>query len=132
MGIFSRILGLCKTKPPADPACWKFMDGKIEVDIARAPELKPRGGAVRLEGKGLPVRVLVFQGDDGGYHAVHNKCTHMGRRLDPLPGQTELECCSVNKSRFGYGGDKLNGPAKGAVTVFPVDRVDGKIVVALK
>jgi len=37
--IFQRLLGLCATKKPSDEGCWTFDDGKIVVDLARAPEL---------------------------------------------------------------------------------------------
>ena len=82
---FQRIFGLPATQKPLDPQCWSFSDGKITIDLKRATELKKPGGALRLEGNGLPMRVLVIRGDDGKFHAFHNRCTHMGhRRLDPV------------------------------------------------
>ncbi len=131
MGFISRILGIPKTKKPADPGCWQYNDGRVEVDLNRTPELSGKGGAIRLEGSGLPLRVLVFQGEDGEFHAWKNKCTHAGRRLDPLPGQPQVECCSVNKSKFEYDGDKKAGPAKGPVTVLPLQQEDGRLVIDL-
>ncbi|MEW5723852.1 MAG: Rieske 2Fe-2S domain-containing protein, partial [Thermodesulfobacteriota bacterium] len=109
MGLFSRLFGICKTRPPADPACWRLEEGQIEIDLAAAPELGRKGGAVRLEGSGLPERVLVFRGEDGGFYALSNRCTHMGRRLDPLPGSSQVECCSVSRSRYDYQGTRTAG-----------------------
>lgn len=129
MGIFSRIFGIAKTKPPARADCWSYRNGRVEVDLDRATELSTRGGAVRLEGNGLPKRILVLRGEDGGYYAYLNKCTHAGRRLDPLPGQPALECCSVNKSKFDYQGAKTGGPAKGPLTPYPVDVQGQKITI---
>ena len=131
MGIISRILGLPRTKTPADPECWNFESGRIEVFLDRAGELNSPGGALRLEGRGLPVRVLVFKGEDEAFHALPNKCTHAGRRLDPLPGSGGLECCSVSKSTFSYEGDKTGGPAKGPVGSFPVAQQDGRLIIDL-
>ena len=58
MGFFKRLLGICRTQPPADPTCWKPGNGKIEVDLAQAAELGKPGGAIRLEGSGLADRGL--------------------------------------------------------------------------
>ena len=87
MGILKRIFGICDTKPPKDPKCWWFEDGKAIVDLSRARELSAGGGAIRLEDRGLPKRILVHRGADGEFRAYENICTHMGRRIDPLVAQ---------------------------------------------
>ncbi|MBU0517146.1 MAG: Rieske 2Fe-2S domain-containing protein, partial [Proteobacteria bacterium] len=84
-----------------------------------------------LEGKGLPHRVLVLMGQDGNYYALNNKCTHGGRRLDPQPGQDQLQCCSVGKSVFHYAGHPLSGPAKGRLEVYPLDKQGANLVIRL-
>jgi nitrite reductase/ring-hydroxylating ferredoxin subunit len=129
MGFWSRILGICQTRPPADAGCWRFEQGALTVDLDRAPELAAPGGAIRLEGEGLPRRLLVVHGGDDTFHVFQNKCTHGGRRLDPLAGSEAVRCCSVGKSTFDYAGHKLSGPAKGDVTSFPVDRQGSNLVV---
>ena len=131
MGILSRILGISRTQKPSDPGCWSFSGGAVEVELAKAPELSQAGGALRLEGGGLPKRVLVVFGEDGRYHAFFNKCSHAGRRLDPLPGQPQVECCSVGKSRFDYSGQYLSGMAKGPVNILPVEMRDSRLVIKL-
>ncbi len=65
------------------------------------------GSGVRLEGKGLDPRLLVFHGDDGQYHAIDNRCTHMGRRIDTIAGSGTIQCCSVSKSTFTYDGQPV-------------------------
>jgi len=132
MGLFKRILGICETRPPADAGCWSFADGKIEITLARAAELAQPGGAIRLEGRSLPRRVLVFHGDDGRYHALPNRCTHVGhRRLDVLPGQGKIRCCSIGQSEFDYAGGRLAGSAKTSIVPLAVE-VDGeRLIVAL-
>ena len=129
--IFQRVLGICATRQPADEGCWKFEDGKIIVDLERAPELAERNGAVRLEKKNLPNRVLVIQGDDGRYYAFRNRCTHARRRLDPVPGKQQVQCCSVGKSTFEYRGKRVSGSAKKAVDTYAVTCESGKLVIAL-
>jgi nitrite reductase/ring-hydroxylating ferredoxin subunit len=129
MSIWKRILGISNTKPPAEAGCWTYGNGTLEVDLARVRELDRPGGAIRLEGGGLPVRVLVVHGEKGKYYALKNKCTHFGRRLDPLPGQPQIQCCSVNKSTFDYTGKKVSGPAKGPVTILPLEDKGGRLVI---
>jgi hypothetical protein len=55
----------------------------------------------------------------------------MGRKLDPVPGQPVLRCCSVNHSTFDFQGQKLTGPAKGPVTVFGTEIKNGNLVINL-
>ena len=129
--IFQRILGICATKQPSDEDCWTFENGKIIVDLARAPELGRLNGAIRLEKKNLPERVLVIQGDDGEYYAFKNRCTHGKRLLDPMPAIQQVQCCSIGKSTFDYGGKKISGPAKGDIDTYIMTVEDGKLLIAL-
>jgi len=126
-----RILGISATKTPADEGSWIYVDGKITVDLKRVPEIAEASGAVRLEGKGCPKRVLLFNGEDGQYHAVCNKCSHAGRRVDPDPVTGKLQCCSVNKSTYEYDGGTVHGPAKNHLVPFDVEEQDGTLVITI-
>jgi nitrite reductase/ring-hydroxylating ferredoxin subunit len=126
-----RLLGLCATPPPRDPDCWQVRDGRLVVDLARAPELERPDGALRLEGRGLPQRVLVVRAAGGAYHAFRNRCTHAGRRLDPLPGAGQVQCCSVGKSTFDHGGRRIAGSARKDLVTFPVHQEEGRLVITL-
>jgi hypothetical protein len=68
-----RIFGLPATSKPHDPQCWSFSAGKVIIDLKRATGLNIPGGALRLEGAGLPMRVLAVRGDDGAFYAFHNR-----------------------------------------------------------
>jgi len=129
--IFQRILGICATKAPGDPACWACDGGNLTVDLARAAELTPKGGAIRLEGKGLPRRVLVYRDDSGSLRAIENKCAHKGRRIDPVPGEGILQCCSVNAAAYEYSGKRIEGPGEGHVRPLDLREENGKAVVRL-
>ena len=133
MGILKRLLGICATQVPANSGCWTYANGKLEVVLDKTPELSQKGGAVRLEGPSLPKRVLVVHGQDGAFHAFPNRCTHIGhRRLDPLPGQNAVRCCSVNKSTFDYQGEVVSGPTLSRLYGVPIEVLeasDGRLVV---
>ncbi len=132
MKFLKRIFGICETPLPMDNTCWAYADQTIRLQLDRAPELTRPGGAVRLEGKGLPKRVLVVHGGEGDYYALGNRCTHMGRRIDPLPGSDRIECCSVSKSTFTYDGVPVGGAARKPLEVFPVSTEGNAIRILVK
>jgi nitrite reductase/ring-hydroxylating ferredoxin subunit len=120
--------GICRTEP-LDPAAWDVRDSKIFIALKDAPALQTPGGAVRLDGKGLSRSVLVVNRPADGYVCVENRCTHMGRKLDPEPDGQTLRCCSVNHSTFDYQGNKLTGPAKGPVRVYRHEEKEGNLII---
>jgi len=119
MKFFKRILGICET-PEADAQSWQVSGTQILADLSKIPALSQPGNAVRLEGKGLSARILLVHGTDGNYHAFVNKCSHMGRRIDPVSGENSLCCCSVSKSAYTYDGNVISGPAKSPLRTLPV------------
>jgi nitrite reductase/ring-hydroxylating ferredoxin subunit len=129
---FQRIFGVPATSKPLDPQCWRFDGGMILIDLKRATELKKPGGALRLDKGGLPLRVMVIRGDDGKFHAFHNRCTHIGhRRLDPVPGTGTVQCCSVGKSTYTYDGKKICGPPTGPIKTFKIEVEGDRLIVFL-
>ena len=132
MGFIKRLFGICETTPPTNADGWNLSGGKIEIQLDRVPELANKGGAIRLEGKGTPEKVLVIHGQNGNFHAFKNRCTHAGLRIDPFGADEQIRCCSISKSTFDYTGKLLSGPAKGSLTSFRVEREDGKLTVYLE
>ena len=103
----------------------------MTVRLSEAAALAPSCGAVRLEGKELASSVLIVHTDGNHYLAFENRCTHGGRKLDPIAGKEELRCCSVNHSRFDYQGNKLSGPAEGSLKRYAVEKRGEELVVTL-
>lgn len=132
MKFLKRMFGVCETKQPADPDCWRYEAGRLEVDLLHAPELADKGGALRFEGDVLPKRVLVVHGADDEFRAYHNKCTHVGRRIDVLDAGELLECCSVSKSGYALTGQNLRGPGRDALALFPTTMAESKLFVELE
>ena len=131
MKFLKRIFGICETPRAADAMAWSYGNGQVRIDLSRMPELKKSGSGVRLEGRGLNPRLLVLHGDDGEYHAIANRCTHMGRRIDTIAGSNTIQCCSVSKSTFTYDGKPVGGAAKKPVKTYPVARDGETLTISL-
>jgi nitrite reductase/ring-hydroxylating ferredoxin subunit len=130
---FQRILGIPATHQPNSSDSWTYDGTKIVVDLEKALELEKPGGAIRLEGGNLPMRVLVMRDEDGKVHAFENRCTHGGhRRLDPVPGTDTVQCCSVGKSTYDYSGKRIYGPAPGDIATLPIEIHDKQLVVKME
>lgn len=129
--IFQRIFGIPATKPPVDANSWKYTDGKLVIDLSKAPELSEPYGAVHLEGDKLPVQLLVLQDGAGNFRAFENKCEHAGRKLDPVPGTETIQCCSMGKATYDYDGNVLSGSAEKPVKHLNVKKENGTLVVEL-
>ena len=127
-----RLLGKSATTEPGIEGSWNYADGTLTIDLGKALELKIPGGAMRFEGKNLPKRVLVVHTENGEYRAFHNRCTHLGhRRLDPVPGTDTVQCCSLNKSTYDSGGNKIFGPAPHPIPRYPVKKEQEFLIVSM-
>jgi nitrite reductase/ring-hydroxylating ferredoxin subunit len=120
MGILKKIFGICETRKPNDPGCWTYSNGILKIDLNRALELLKPNSSIRLEGEELPGRILVIRDKAGMFHAYKNKCTHMGRRIDPLPKTSELRCCSLMGSLFNAKGEIISGLGNGNLKRYEV------------
>ena len=130
---FQRILGIPATPKPTNPDSWTYDGTKIFLDLDKTPELEKRGGAVRLEGGKLPIRVLVMRDEDGTVHAFENCCTHGGhRRVDPVPGTATVQCCSIGKSTYNHSGKRLHGPAPANIVTLSTALLDNVLVIKLE
>ncbi len=129
-GFFKSVFGICNT-PRLPTEYWRQEGDQVCFRLSDAPELQAPDGAVYLAGAGLTAPVLVVNAGDQGFIAFRDKCTHGGRKLDPVPGQAQVRCCSVGKSTFTHSGEKVSGPAKGPITGYPVEVRDGELVITV-
>ena len=102
--IFQRLFCITISPLPADTGCWTISGDEMQVDLDRAPELRPVGRSIRIEGERLPDRVLLVHGEDGIYRAFRNRCACGGFRIDPVPGEQKVRCCTPMQSTYDYTG----------------------------
>jgi cytochrome b6-f complex iron-sulfur subunit len=129
-GFFRSLLGICDTAKP-DPGLWVLDGSLVRVEVKKIPQLQKAYGAVYLEGQGLNAPVLIVRGEENGYVAFENRCTHFGRKLDPVLGKPLVRCCSVGHSMFDFQGKVLGGPAKGPIKVYQAEMREDELVVHL-
>ena len=126
------VLGICETKL-LDQELWSIEQSNVvRVKLSQMPEPCQKGGGVYLKGQGLHKPILLVRTEDDQYLAFTNRCTHWGhRKLDPVPGQRILRCCSIGRSTFDYEGKKISGPAKDPLTRSEVELSEGDLLVKL-
>ena len=131
MSIIKSMLGICESEALSDNL-WNVEGKTVKVKIGSMAEPLQKGRAVYLKGKGLAKPVLLVRTEDDVYLAFSNRCTHFGhRRLDPVPGEPKLRCCSVNHSTYDLQGNPISGPAKKPLKRYSVERSGGDLVITL-
>ncbi len=130
MSIFKAVLGICETKPLGSNL-WSLEGSKVQVKLSQMPEPLPKGGAVYLRGGGLSKPVLLLRTEDDRYLAFEDRCTHFGRKIDPVPGEAKLRCCSLFHSTYDLEGKNISGAAKMPITRYAVEQSDGDLVITL-
>jgi nitrite reductase/ring-hydroxylating ferredoxin subunit len=126
-----RLFCIAVSPPPADPGCWEFVGDTLTITLERAPELAVRGGALRLEDARLPDRVLVIRGQDGQLRAFRNRCACGGFRIDPVPDEEKIRCCTLAQSTYDYAGSPISGPAKKKLDLLPLRAEEDRLVIEL-
>jgi cytochrome b6-f complex iron-sulfur subunit len=124
------VAGICETSRLGEQL-WQTEGTTVRVRVDEAMELQEPLGAVYLKGKGLKRPILIVRDQEGELRCFLNRCTHAGRKLDPVPGEAALRCCSISHSTFDLDGRKLGGPAKGPIRVLQSDLSNGELVINL-
>ena len=129
MGIFQAIFGICETKP-LDTSVWCVKEGEVLIKLDEATALKD-DGAVYLKGQGLATPILIVHLAND-YCAFSNRCRHaLGRKLDLVPGENKLRCCSMGHSEYDLDGKVIKGPANESITKYTVSQRENNLVISL-
>jgi cytochrome b6-f complex iron-sulfur subunit len=93
-----------------------------EVHVAGPVErFEPGSMTVFREGRFYLARLT-----DGGFLALHRKCTHLGCTVPWIPDEQKF-VCPCHASAFDNRGDVISSPAPRALDLFPV-RIENGIV----
>jgi cytochrome b6-f complex iron-sulfur subunit len=105
------------------------VDGRIELTLARHPELLQPAGSLRLvaDGELDPLYVLALTG--GSYSVVSPICTHRGCTVN-VTGDRLV--CPCHGSTYDRAGKVLKGPAEHPLTRYPARVADGVLAIDLR
>jgi len=73
-------------------------------------------------------RVYISRLEDGGFLAMWQRCTHLGCTV-PWREEEGLFHCPCHSSLFNTKGEVLGGPAPRPLDIFPIEIVDGDVLV---
>ncbi|MBW3535300.1 MAG: Rieske (2Fe-2S) protein [Gemmatimonadetes bacterium] len=97
------------------------------LSVPRADVEAGRATLVELPGSAQPI--LLLPGTEGGWVALHARCTHRGCQPDPVG---ERLVCPCHGSEFSLEGDVLEGPADRPLRRFPVREDGDRIVITVE
>jgi cytochrome b6-f complex iron-sulfur subunit len=69
---------------------------------------------------------FVIRSTDGGFLAVHNRCTHLGCTVNWLPSENRF-VCPCHAATFDFYGNHQNPPVPRPLDLFPVQFDDGMV-----
>jgi len=101
----------------------KLPDGPDVIVAGPVERFEPGSVTPFAEGGFYLVRI-----EDGGFLALHRKCTHLGCSV-PWKGDEQRFACPCHASAFDIHGDVVNAPAPRALDLFPVAIVGGVVKV---
>ncbi len=114
----------------AGAAIYKFLKPRIlpgsfgtKVTAGQVDEFVP--GTINHVQEG---RFYISRLDDGGFLALWHRCTHLGCTVPWQEGEGQFHC-PCHSSIFTPLGEVLSGPAPRPMDLFPIEIVDGSIIV---
>jgi cytochrome b6-f complex iron-sulfur subunit len=123
LGRALRVLGGLAILEASWIAISALLPRKPDTPRMNGPDVQTAGPVERFE----PGSVTAFPGGkfylvrlaDGGFLAVHRKCTHLGCSV-PWVADEERFACPCHASAFDIRGDVINAPAPRPLDLFPV------------
>lgn len=114
----------------AGTALLQFLKPRIEpgtfggkVTAGQVDEFQP--GTVSYVPKG---RFYISRLEDGGMLALWQRCTHLGCTVPWREDEHQFHC-PCHSSLFNTKGEVIGGPAPQPLELFPIEIVDGQVVV---
>jgi nitrite reductase/ring-hydroxylating ferredoxin subunit len=120
--------------PVAPGESYQIEEGRIVLDLDKAPGLAAIGGSVKLEflhpAEGVPTKIILIHPEDSAYLAFANECSHKGKELEYDHSARRLRCASRH-SEFDLNGNVLNGNAEKSLMGFPIERDWDTIIIKI-
>lgn len=109
-----------------------LVPGRRKDRLANEPNLEVVGPVERFEPGSVTAfpdtRFYLVRLEDGGFLAVHRKCTHLGCSVPWIEDEQRF-ACPCHASAFDIRGDVINAPAPRPLDIFPVTVEKGLVMV---
>ena len=109
-----------------------LLPNKRRMPAMDGPEVQEAGPVERFEPGSVTAfadgRFYLVRLDDGGFLAIHRKCTHLGCSV-PWDTDEQRFACPCHASAFDIRGAVINAPAPRPLDLFPVVIENGMVKV---
>lgn len=109
-----------------------LVPGKRKTQLMSGPGVRLAGPVDRFEPGSVTAfadgKFYLVRLEDGGFLAMHRKCTHLGCSV-PWDADEQRFVCPCHASAFDISGDVVNAPAPRPLDLFPVAIDNGVISV---
>lgn len=103
----------------------RSLEGEFGSQVKAGPvDTFPNGSVVEYPDG----RFFLVRSSEGGFLAVYRRCTHLGCSVNWEADQNRF-FCPCHASSFDLHGDVKNPPAPRALDTFPVQILDGQVIV---
>jgi len=96
--------------PEAHAGTVQVGPGLVILDLARTPELKRTGDALKIVDPARMLRILVVRTAKDRFVALDQKCTHGGGALTYVHRHKHLYCTCWGHAKFALDGSVLRWP----------------------
>lgn len=132
LGRALRVLGGLALLEAGWVAVSALLPRKPDVPLMDGPNVKIAGPVDRFEPGSVTAfpdgKFYLVRLEDGGFLAVHRKCTHLGCSV-PWIADEERFACPCHASAFDIRGDVINAPAPRPLDLLPLTIESGLVKV---
>ena len=100
----------CCTLPEAPSEAVRLAPGLVTIDLARTPQLKRTGDALKIVDATHKLQLLVARPGRNEFVALDQKCTHGGGPLTYVHRHKHLYCTCWGHAKFALDGSVLRWP----------------------
>ncbi len=110
---------------------YRISQGILILDLVKIPDLKLKGGAVKLELVDRDLKIIVAKTGMNKFVALRDRCSHGGRELEYFHDQSIFRCVSFGHSRFDTEGQVIKGPAKNMLLKYNISLINDELQIML-
>lgn len=103
-------------------------DGKLKLATSDFQDNDKMKRYILVNAKQLDYPLVVYRNNEEDFRAMLLKCTHQGTELDVYG---DLISCAAHGSEFDREGRVISGPAKSPLKSFPLEKINGQLLITI-